>query len=186
MRQGHKAAGSWFHLSVISFICVFGNLEKWHNELSVILSLVVAGETLVRGLKKLPEDIEWSYSGLYELFLRDIPNNLRCFVNREWTFWVVLRISSLLGRYFTHRSCFSSFFLENPKIQGAFCFWVKMALTLPKADSTGNSSISLVNIRLNSLDIRKNYLLTSPKRDSWSAWDHMVGWHRLTQHEAPA
>lgn len=28
--------------------------------------VVVAAEPLVRGLRKLPEDIDWSYSGLYE------------------------------------------------------------------------------------------------------------------------
>lgn len=35
------------------------------NDLSAFLSIaVVAAEPLVRGLRKLPEDIEWSYSGL--------------------------------------------------------------------------------------------------------------------------
>lgn len=39
------------------------------NNLSVILcAAVVAAEPLVRGLRKLPEDIDWSYSGMYELF----------------------------------------------------------------------------------------------------------------------
>lgn len=35
------------------------------NDISVTLSVVVvAADPLVRGLKKLPEDIEWSYSGM--------------------------------------------------------------------------------------------------------------------------
>lgn len=35
------------------------------NDISATLSVVVvAADPLVRGLKKLPEDIEWSYSGM--------------------------------------------------------------------------------------------------------------------------
>lgn len=39
------------------------------NNLPLVLStVVVAADQLVRGLRKLPEDIDWSYSGLYEPF----------------------------------------------------------------------------------------------------------------------
>lgn len=46
-------------------LCVFLEMQNETNDLSLILSdVVVAAEPLVRGLRKLPEDMEWSYSGL--------------------------------------------------------------------------------------------------------------------------
>lgn len=48
---------------------VFLEMQNDTNDLSLILSdVVVAAEPLVRGLRKLPEDMDWSYSGLYEPF----------------------------------------------------------------------------------------------------------------------
>lgn len=39
------------------------------DQLSVLLSgAVVAAEPKVQALRKLPEDMEWSYTGLYEAF----------------------------------------------------------------------------------------------------------------------
>lgn len=52
-------------------LCVSVHLEAQNdtNQLSVLLSgAVVAAEPKVQGLRKLPEDIEWSYTGLYEMF----------------------------------------------------------------------------------------------------------------------
>lgn len=48
---------------------MFLEVQNNTNDLYLILcGVVVAAEPLVRGLRKLPEDIDWSYSGLYELF----------------------------------------------------------------------------------------------------------------------
>lgn len=76
-------------------------MQNETNDLSLILSdVVVAAEPLVRGLRKLPEDMEWSYSGLCVLWREwfakntmEIHNDLRCFVDRKWIFWLALRMS---------------------------------------------------------------------------------------------
>lgn len=65
---GVTAAGHGFTCQSVN-LCVFMEMQNDTNNLSVILcAAVVAAEPLVRGLRKLPEDIDWSYSGMYELF----------------------------------------------------------------------------------------------------------------------
>lgn len=50
-------------------VSVYLEVQNGTNQLSVLLSgAVVAAEPKVQGLRKLPEDIEWSYTGLYEMF----------------------------------------------------------------------------------------------------------------------
>lgn len=63
-------------LSLCVYVSVCGLKKKkpslkWNgtDQLSVLLSgAVVAAEPKVQALRKLPEDIEWSYTGLYEAF----------------------------------------------------------------------------------------------------------------------
>lgn len=60
----HTAAGHGFTCQSVH-LCVFVEMRNDHNNLFLVLSaVVVAAEPLVRGLRKLPEDIDWSYSGL--------------------------------------------------------------------------------------------------------------------------
>lgn len=67
VRWSHSS-WSQFHLSVRELFVCF-EMQNDTNNLSVILCAAVVGaEPLVRGLRKLPEDIDWSYSGMYEPF----------------------------------------------------------------------------------------------------------------------
>lgn len=63
------------------------------TSLSFSLLVVAAAEPLVRGLRKLPEDIDWSYSGVYETFVVCAVTRV-CHVDdvrdRKWNFWVCM------------------------------------------------------------------------------------------------
>lgn len=101
-RKSHSSWGKVTQQLVCGFtcrslhLCVFFQMQSDTNSLSLFLSaVVVAAEPLVRGLRKLPEDIDWSYSGQYEPFfwlscvqqersttkMTEIHRDLRCFLS---------------------------------------------------------------------------------------------------------
>lgn len=128
---------------------MFLEVQNNTNDLYLILcGVVVAAEPLVRGLRKLPEDIDWSYSGLYELFpvqgeriLSDMCVVMCALPQIQQSFTIILHDLTGSGRMVL---------LENLKYKGALFFAFKM---FPKTGRTGNRAIKLVNTCLNSLNI---------------------------------